>query len=154
MRRPTQKSFRSIDRGALSRRALITILCLLAWPAVAKDPGDGSYMIRVVSCEGVDATMEIYLPQSIVFKPSTPMLSNILAMKPAIGWYALDLTGAMKGKPLEPVRLSISPDKKFLIVDQYTRGHPPTRIPVTGGTVDFDQRFGTKAKCGALNWQE
>jgi hypothetical protein len=138
----------------MKRLMLMSILCLLAWPAAAKDPGDGSYMIRVVSCEGVDATMEIYLPQSIVFKPGTPMLSNILAMKPAIGWYALDLTGAMKGKPLEPVRLSISPDKKFLIVDQYTRGHPPTRIPVTGGTVDFDQRFGTKAKCGALNWQE
>jgi hypothetical protein len=24
---------------------------------------------------------------------------------------------------------------------------PPTRIPVGGGTVDFDQRFRTRAKC-------
>ena len=75
-------------------------------------------------------------------------------MPPTIGWYALDLTGAMKGKPLEPVRISISSDKKFLIVDQYTRGLKPTRIPIEGGTVDFDQRFGTKAKCGAMNTQE
>ena len=27
----------------------------------------------------------------------------------------------------------------------------PTAIPVAGGTVDFDQRFGTKAKCGPFN---
>jgi hypothetical protein len=26
----------------------------------------------------------------------------------------------------------------------------PTRIPVGGGTVDFDQRFGTGAKCEAF----
>jgi hypothetical protein len=138
----------------MKRLALMAIFCLLATPAAAKDPGDESYMIRIMSCEGPNASMEIYLPQSIVFKPGTAMLSNILAMQPAIGWYALDLTGYMKGKPLEPVRLSISPEKKFLIVDQYTRGHPPTRIPVAGGTVDFDQRFGNKAKCGALNSQE
>ena len=52
------------------------------------------------------------------------------------------------------MRVSISPDKKFLIVNQYTRGLPPTRIPVAGGTVDFDKRFGTEAKCSALNTQE
>lgn len=138
----------------MKRLALVAILCLLAMPATAKDPGDDSYMIRIMSCEGPNANMEIYLPQSIVFKPDTPILSNILAMQPAIGWYSLDLTGYMKGKPLEPVRLSISPDKKFLIVDQYTRGHPPARIPIAGGTVDFDQRFANKAKCGALNYQE
>jgi hypothetical protein len=150
----TQKSLQNVDFRVLSRGALMTILCLLAMPAAAKDPGDESYMSLIMSCEGPNANMEIYLPQSIVFKPGTAMLSNILAMKPVIGWYALDLTGYNKGKPLEPVRLSISPDKKFLIVDQYTRGHPPTRIPVTGGTVDFDQRFGNKAKCGTLNTQE
>ena len=134
---------------------LAAIVCLLALPAAAKDPGEDSYMFRVMSCEGDDAKMEIYLPQSIVFQQNgKSSISNILEMRPTIGWYALDLTGALKGKPLEPVRLSVSPDKKFLIVDQYTRGHPPTRIPVGGGTVDFDQRFGTKAKCGALNVHE
>lgn len=139
----------------MKRLALMSVICLLALPAAAKDPGEDSYMIRIMSCEGADALMEIYLPQSAIFRHNNqPDLANILAMPPAIGWYALDLTGAMKGKPLEPVRLSISPDRKYLIVDQYTRGHPPTRIPVTGGTVDFDQKWGTKAKCGALNWYE
>jgi hypothetical protein len=30
----------------------------------------------------------------------------------------------------------------------------PTRIPVGGGTVDFDQRFRTGAKCGPFRAQE
>jgi hypothetical protein len=30
----------------------------------------------------------------------------------------------------------------------------PTRIPVGGGTVDFDQRFRTRAKCGPFRAQE
>ena len=134
--------------------ALVTILCALTIPAAAADSGDDSYMIRVMKCVGKDASMELYLPQSLVFNRDTPNLSNILSMPPTIGRYTLDLSGASKGKPLEPVRISISPDKKTLIVDQYTRGLPPTRIPVTGGTVDFDQRFGTRAKCGALDWHE
>jgi hypothetical protein len=92
----------------------------------------------------------------VVFKPDNdaPTLSNILAMPPTNGWYTLDLTGISKGKPPEPLRISISPDKKTLIVDQYTRGLPPTCILVTGGTVNFDQRFGRHAKCGELNWHD
>jgi hypothetical protein len=136
------------------RLAAIAILGVLALPAAAKDAGDEAYMIRVMHCDGADATMEIYLPTSLVFARSKPILDNILSIPPTIGWYTLDLTGAMKGKPLEPVRISVSPDKKFLIVDQYTRGHPPTRIPVGGGTVDFDQKWGTQAKCGGLNTQK
>ena len=138
----------------MKRPALMIVLCVLALPAAAKDPGQEAYMMRVMKCAGADANMEIYLPQSMVFRPGKGMIDNILAMPPTIGWYTLDLTGAMKGKPLEPVRVSISPDKKFLIVNQYTRGLPPTRIPVGGGTVDFDKRFGTEAKCSALNTQE
>ena len=45
-------------------------------------------------------------------------------------------------------------DGKSVIVNQYTRGLPPTRIPVDGGTVDFDQRFGTQAKCGPFQSQD
>ncbi len=136
----------------MKRLALMVILCLPAMPA---DSGDEAYMIRIMACTGSDANMEIYLPQSVVFRHNDrPDLDNILAMPPTIGWYALDLTGASKGKPLEPVRLSIAPDKKHLIVDQYTRGLPATSISIAGGTVDFDQRFGTGAKCGALNWHE
>jgi hypothetical protein len=72
-------------------------------------------------------------------------------MRPTIGYDTLDLTPFGKGKPLEPVRVSVSPDKKAIIINQYTRGHPPTRIPIGGGTVNFDSRFGTQAKCGACN---
>ena len=138
----------------MKRLALATILCALTMPAAAADPDAGSYMIRVMKCVGAGGSMELYLPQSLIFKGDALNLSNILSMPPTIGRYTLDLSGASKGKPLEPVRISISPDKKTLIVDQYTRGLPRTRIPVTGGTVDFDQRFGTRAKCGALDWHE
>jgi hypothetical protein len=112
-----------------------------------KDPGQGTYMIRVLACDGVDAKMEVYLPQSLVNKG----FPAVRKMQPTIGWYTLDLTSAEKGKVMEPVRVSISADGKTVTVNQYTRGLPPTAIPVAGGTVDFDQRFGTQAKCGLFN---
>ena len=95
----------------------------------------------VCTQEGTPA-MEIYLPQSIVFgkKP----LAQALA-QPVIGYYTLDLTGANKGKPIEPVKVSMTADRKTVIVNQYTRGLPPMRIPVGGGTVDFDHRFAADA---------
>ena len=45
-----------------------------------------------------------------------------------IGYYTLDLTEANKGKVLEPVRVSVSADKQTVMVDQYTRKLPVTRI--------------------------
>jgi hypothetical protein len=127
------------------------ILIFAGLPAAAKDPGKEAYMIRMLACEGPGAKMEVYLPQSSVFDRDggTRTINNSV-----IGYYALDLTEANKGKPLEPVRISLSPDKKTLIVEQYTRRLPPTRIPVAGGTVDFDNRFGTAAKCGPFQAQE
>ena len=127
------------------------ILLITALPAAAKDPGKEAYMIRVLACEGSDAKMEIYLPQSAVFDRDG---GTRTINKAIIGYYALDLSEANKGKPLEPVRISLSPDKKTVIVEQYTRGLPPTRIPVAGGTVDFDNRFGTAAKCGPFQATE
>ncbi len=120
-------------------------------PAVAKDPGRGAWMIRMLACDGPDAMMEVYVPQSVVF--DTKPIARALT-QPVIGYYALDLSGANKGKPLEPVKVSMTSDGKTVIVNQYTRGLPPTRIPVGGGTVDFDQRFGTKAKCGRFQHQD
>lgn len=134
----------------MHRFALAAMLCTLVLPALAKDAGRDAYMIRVMKCVGPDAIIELYLPKSITRGGD----NAIRAMRPAIGWYALDLSQALKGKPLEPVRISLSADKKTLIVNQYTRGLPPTRIPIKGGTVDFDQRFGTQAKCGAFNTQK
>jgi hypothetical protein len=136
------------SRTGRSLLGLLPALAILAsaQTAAAKDPD--SFM-RVLFCEGEDARMEVYLPLALTVHGDA-----ILNMKPAIGWYALDLSSALKGKPLEPVRVSISPDRKFVVVDQYTRGLPPTRIPVAGGTVDFDQRFGKNAKCAAFNSRE
>src|SRR5262245_27270902 len=82
-----------------------TLVIFAALPAAAKDPGREAWMIRVLACEGSDAKMEVYLPQSAVFDRARTF----------IGYYALDLSEANKGKPLEPVRISLSPDKKTVI---------------------------------------
>jgi hypothetical protein len=124
----------------------LPLLWTLAVPAAAKDPGQDSYMIRMLSCKGADATMEVYIPQSIAL--NGPGLAQ-----PVIGYYTLDLSEANKGKALEPVKISVTADGKTVIIDQYTRKLPATRIPVSGGIVDFDQRFGTGAKCGPFEWQ-
>jgi hypothetical protein len=131
------------------RRGVFLALPMLCcpFPAVANDPGQEAYMIRMLSCKGTDANMEVYIPQSIA-------LSGPALAQPVIGYYALDLSEVGKGKPLEPVKVSMKADGKTVIVNQYTRKLPPTSIPVGGGTVDFDQRFGTGAKCGRFQVQE
>jgi hypothetical protein len=121
----------------------VALLWIVAGPAAAKDAGQEAYMSRVLVCDGTDARMEIYLPQSAEH-------DDAALVRSVIGYYTLDLSELGKGKPLEPVRVSLSADKKWLIVNQYTRKLPPTRIPIGGGTVDFDRRFGTGAKCGAF----
>jgi len=99
--------------------------------------------------------MELYLPQSVIFSNrAAPDASGMQPGQTVIGYYTLDLTDANKGKSLEPVRVTLSADRKTVTIDQYTRGLPPTRIPVKGGTVDFDQRFGTGAKCGPFQAQD
>jgi hypothetical protein len=122
--------------------ACLSVAC--SCQAFAVDPGQDAYMIRVIACKGDQVSMEVYLPQSIARDPAK--LKSALA-KPVVGYYTLDLTEPGKGKPLEPVKISMTSDGKTVIVDQYTRGLKPTRIPFSGGTVDFDQRFGTGAKC-------
>ena len=136
-----------------ARLALVGAMFLIfaGLPAVAKEPGKEAYMIRMLTCEGPDAKMEIYLPRSAVFDRDG---GTRTIKSPITGYYALDLSRANKGKPLEPVRIRLSADKKILIVQQYTRRLPPTRIPVAGGTVDFDNRFGTAAKCGPFQATE
>jgi hypothetical protein len=105
-------------------------------------------MRRVLPCEGPDAKMEVYLPEAIVTGRG---VRNIKFDKPITGVYSFDLTNAGKGKTLEPVRVSLSRDRKSVIIDQYTRKLPPTSIAVGGATVDFDQRFGAGAMCGPFN---
>jgi hypothetical protein len=129
----------------------LMLVAVLSLPATAKDPGQEAYMTRMLACEGPDAKMEVYIPQSIAF--GTAPLASALA-RPVIGYYSLDLSAENKGKPLEPVKVTMTTDGKTVIIDQYTRGLPPTRIPSTGGTVDFDKRFGTHAKCGPFQSQD
>ena len=129
-------------------------LCIIlriaaAESAVAKSAGDDGWMMRMLVCEGEGVTMEVYLPQSVIYSPE-----GMRGGQTVNGYYTLDLSDANKGKPLEPVRVTLSADKKTVTVDQYTRKLPPTRIPVTGGTVDFDKRFGTNAKCGPFQHQQ
>jgi hypothetical protein len=131
--------------------AVVLVAAALNVSVLAKDPGSNAWMIRMLACEGTDAKMEVYLPQSIAFGKAP--IAKALA-RPVIGYYALDLSDANKGKPLEPVKVSMTSDGKTVVVDQYTRGLPPTRIPVGGGIVDFDQRFGTQAKCGPFQAQD
>jgi hypothetical protein len=105
-------------------------------------------MRRVFSCVGPDAKMEIYIPESLW---SGLGVQNAKLEKQVTGAYSLDLSEAGKGKMLEPVHVRYSADRKAVIVEQYTRKLPPTAIAVAGATVDFDQRFGTSAKCGPFN---
>lgn len=128
--------------------ALAAAMSLPTTPTRAADPGPESYMVRVLACAGADARMEVYLPQSIMDRGDAERDRSLL--RPVIGMYALDLTAASKGKLLEPVRVHLSADKRSLVIDQYTRKLPPTSVPRSGGIVDFDQRFGTGAKCGAF----
>src|SRR5215831_12556898 len=62
-------------------------------------------MRRVLSCEGPDAKMEVYLPEVVVTGTG---VQNVKFDKPITGAYSLDLTDAGKGKTLEPVRVSLS----------------------------------------------
>jgi hypothetical protein len=102
-------------------------------------------MTRVFACQGPDATMEVYVPQSLLAKRDIEKLGLGATVN---GLYALDLTGAQKGKVIEPVRLRSTKDNTAIVVNQFTRkGLKPATIPMAGGMIDFDQRFGSKAKC-------
>lgn len=128
-------------------RGLVAALSICAaTAAAAKPPGADAVMIRMIACEGEGVRMEVYLPLSVD--------RHMRGGQSVIGYYTLDLTDVNKGKPLEPVRITLSTDETTVIVDQYLRGLPPTRIPVAGGTVDFDQRFARHAKCGPFQAQD
>ncbi len=105
-------------------------------------------MTRIFVCKGQDATMEVYIPQSLVLKRNIEKQGLGGTVN---GLYALDLSEAAKGKILEPVRLRSTKDNKSMTLEQFTRkGLKPATIPLAGGTLDFDQRFGTNARCEAF----
>jgi hypothetical protein len=105
-------------------------------------------MTRIFACQGPDAKMEVFIPQSLVLKRNIEKQGLGATVN---GLYALDLTEAEKGKVVEPVRLRSSKDNKSIVLEQFTRkGMKPATIPLAGGTLDFDQRFGTRARCDAF----
>ena len=105
-------------------------------------------MTRIFACQGADARMEVYVPQSVLTKRNIGKQGLGGAVN---GLYALDLTEAKKGKVLEPVRLRSTRDNRSIVVEQFTRkGLKPATIPLNGGTLDFDQRFGAGARCEAF----
>src|SRR5262245_33596443 len=119
---------------------------LMASLIASQSPAQEAYP-RVFLCNSVPndgVKMEIYLPESAVrdfgLKDGSPVL----------GWYALDLSdpGLSKGKSLKAVLVRYAQDKPALILYQFTRGLPLTAIPMGGGVVTFDNRFGSAAKCG------
>ena len=101
---------------------------------------------RVFACESPDAKMEIYVPDSALRRDST-----LKSGRPVLGFYALDLSDAGKGKPLEVVLVRFAEHRRVLIVNQFTRGLPMTAIPIDGGVVNFDNRFAYDAKCGPFD---
>ncbi|MGE3988516.1 hypothetical protein [Pseudorhodoplanes sp.] len=105
-------------------------------------------MTRVFVCEGPDARMEIYVPQSVLLRRD---IAKVGLGRTVNGLYALDLTGAQKGKVIEPVRLRSTRNNRAIVMEQFTRkGLTPATIPLAGGILDFDRRFGTQAKCEAF----
>jgi hypothetical protein len=99
---------------------------------------------RVFLCNNDDAKMEIYVPESALRD------SALKDGRPVLAWYALDLSDPdlNKGKSLEAVLVRYAQDRRALILYQFTRGLPLTAIPMAGGVVNFDNRFGHDAKCG------
>ncbi len=129
--------------------ALVATISLSATsPSVAGGVFLDVPMTRIFACQGPDARMEIYVPQSLLTKRNIGKQGLGGTVN---GLYALDLTDAAKGKVVEPVRLRSTKDNRSIVVEQFTRkGLKPASIPMTGGTLDFDQRFGTGARCDAF----
>ncbi|MBR0875381.1 hypothetical protein JQ633_33850 [Bradyrhizobium tropiciagri] len=130
-----------------TRAAAILVLAastLLPASASAASLPDGKpWFTRMLVCNAEGIPIELYVPDDVVFSDD-----GMKAGQTVGGYYTLDLSDINKGKALEPVRITMSADKTFVTVNQYTRGLPPTRVPVGGGTVDFDHRFARNAKCG------
>lgn len=118
---------------------------VVLWAAsVSMAHAEQESLIRILACEGSDARTELYLPNSVIGNDS--FLEGKIAST-VDGIYILDLTDAEKGKIAEPVHVTLSKEKKAIIVDQYTRKLKPTVVPLAGGKVSFDNRFATDLKC-------
>ena len=129
-------------------RVPIAGVALIVWAAAGQAEAQDGAFTRVLECKNDGARIELYLPASTV---SGSGIANVRLAQPVKGYYALDLSGYNKGKPLEPVRVRMAVDKKGVVVDQYTRKLPPTTVPMAGGKVSFDKRFAEDMVCKPFN---
>jgi hypothetical protein len=129
-------------------KVAIAVVSSFLWAAAGQVAAQEGAFRRVLECKNDGARVELYLPENIV---SGLGIANVRLSQPARGYYALDLSDAGKGKPLEPVRVSLTTDKKGVVVNQYTRKLPPTTVPVAGGKVSFDKRFAEDMVCKPFN---
>ncbi|QPF83499.1 hypothetical protein IC762_27910 [Bradyrhizobium genosp. L] len=136
--------------GRAAAIGLAAIAAVSSAPASAASlPDDRAWLVRMLVCNAEGVPIELYLPDAVIYSDQ-----GMAAGRTVNGYYTLDLSDINKGKSLEPVRITMSADKKFVTVNQYTRGLPSTKIPVGGGMVDFDQRFARNAKCGPFQHQD
>lgn len=95
-------------------------------------------MTAIFDCESPSgAKIRIYGPTSLDQK-SEAML----------GYFTMDLSEALKGHPLEPIRLSVVNGTTIL----FERFHRKLfhEVPVSGGMVDFDRKWGEASWCTPL----
>src|SRR6476660_707865 len=124
------------------RIPILTLVGLLGLAPAPSSAQDGAFA-RVLQCKNEDARVELYIPSDIAHAGNDWKALE----KTTAGYYALDLSDAGKGKPLEPVRITLTKDRRGLIVDKYTRGLPPSTVPLKGGKVSFDKRFAENLAC-------
>ena len=121
-------------------------IALIALAPTSSSAQEGAFA-RVLQCKNQDARVELYLPTAIAHAGD--------------GWQALEKTtpGYLRARPLAvPARASrwspcaslSTKDKRGVVVDQYTRGLPPSTVPLKGGKVSFDKRFAENMTCGPV----
>lgn len=125
-----------------------TVLTMLTSAAFAGGVFLEVPMTRAFVCRSADATIDIFLPQSLLSKRN---IEKQGLGRTVNGLYALELTGAQQSKVIEPVRLRSTKDNKAMTVELFTRkGLKPATLPLTGGELTFDPRSDARVKCEAF----
>jgi hypothetical protein len=94
-------------------------------------------MVPIFDCASPSgAKMQIYGPRDL-----NPKSDAVL------GYYALDLSQAGKNHGFKPVRLSFTKDWKSISVERFSRNADPVEIPISGGVVQFDRKWGEDTVC-------
>jgi hypothetical protein len=123
---------------------VISALSMQALPAAAGGVFLDVPMTRVFACQGADAAVEIYVPQSVLQKRNVETMGLGRTVN---GLSIVQSAGAQKQKVIEPVRLRSTRDNAITVERFLHKGMKPIAIPMAGGRLDFDQRAGSKVTC-------